>query len=345
MAVDSIEEFLEQVRKCRDWDICNIPSPDTPLVEGLNSARILLVSQAPSEVAWDARMMFGKENYTYDAFIAFFALDESCFSPLNFVWIQTGNCYPGKKEDNPKYDAIPEEHCAHKFFPLLRPLLEDFDLIIISGRIAARRWAEEFECGWNPNDSLNKIVGREFVTREVDTIVIHNPSGASSWEQKYPDPARRCKELARRKIAEVLSMTPTEAQETREEFPAPPAEPEDIVSIATAHAKAMQLFDQAMEDTEQLLQDVRGEEIARQLVRTAGSVCANLERGFAGATKNELVRLLALCKGSAVQTRGWYQRSSKFLPQQLISERVGSVDEIISILEEMVTSLGRRKRG
>jgi four helix bundle protein len=358
MAVESIEEFLEQIRKCRDWDICSIPSPDTPLVEGLNSARILLVSQAPSDVAWEARTMFGKENYTYDSFIDFFAVDESCFSSLNFVWIQTGNCYPGKHEENPKYDAIPEEHCAQKFFPMLRPLLKDFDLIIISGRNAARRWAEVFQCGWNPNDSLNKIVSRRFTTDGVSTDVIHNPSGASYFEQKYPDQARRCKELVRQKIAKVLSGITVESDEVQQQPVREETEPErtrqappspvagrEVVEISTVHARANQLFEWVMEDTDKLMQDVRGEEIAKQLVRSAGSVCANLERGLAGASKNELVRLLGLSKGSALQMKGWYKRSSKFLSPELISDRVNVVDEIISMLADFVNSLGRRKRG
>ncbi len=47
-----------------------------------------------------------------------------------------------------------------------------------------------------------------------------------------------------------------------------------------AYRRAMFLYDLAWEDCEKLVQDVRGREATRQIVRSAGSIAANIEEGF-----------------------------------------------------------------
>lgn len=47
-----------------------------------------------------------------------------------------------------------------------------------------------------------------------------------------------------------------------------------------AYPKAVFLFDLAWEDCEQLMRDLRGREVARQLIRSAGSISNNIDEGF-----------------------------------------------------------------
>jgi hypothetical protein len=47
-----------------------------------------------------------------------------------------------------------------------------------------------------------------------------------------------------------------------------------------AYPKALLLFDLMWEDSEKLLRDVRGREMVKQLVRSAGSITANMDEGF-----------------------------------------------------------------
>jgi len=46
------------------------------------------------------------------------------------------------------------------------------------------------------------------------------------------------------------------------------------------YRKALHLSDLAWEDTEKMLRDLRGAEFARQLIRSAGSIPANVEEGY-----------------------------------------------------------------
>lgn len=46
-----------------------------------------------------------------------------------------------------------------------------------------------------------------------------------------------------------------------------------------AYPQALFLYELAWFDCEQLLQDPRGRAIAEQLIRRAGSICANIEEG------------------------------------------------------------------
>jgi len=67
-----------------------------------------------------------------------------------------------------------------------------------------------------------------------------------------------------------------------------------------AYPKALLLFDLAWEDSEKLMRDVRGRAVARQLIRSAGSVSANIDEGFGrGVDRGEYVQFLRYALGSA----------------------------------------------
>ena len=53
----------------------------------------------------------------------------------------------------------------------------------------------------------------------------------------------------------------------------------DPVWKSEAYPKALLLFDLVWEDSGKLMKDVRGREIGRQLIRSAGSVSANIDEG------------------------------------------------------------------
>lgn len=110
------------------------------------------------------------------------------------------------------------------------------------------------------------------------------------------------------------------------------------------YQKSQELFDLYMEiDSEILRQDFRGREIAKQLVRSLGSVCANIEEGFGRSFGKEFIHYLRISRGSARESKGWYLRSKTLLPSDLISKRIKLIDEIIRMLVALIRSLEKFK--
>ena len=108
------------------------------------------------------------------------------------------------------------------------------------------------------------------------------------------------------------------------------------------YAKACALFGKVLEDSDRLGQDYRGREIVKQLVRSSGSIAANIEEGYGRGGRKEFIYFLNVSRGSARETRGWYERSRKFLPSAIIAERQALTDEIIGLLVTTINSLKRK---
>jgi four helix bundle protein len=116
----------------------------------------------------------------------------------------------------------------------------------------------------------------------------------------------------------------------------------DPLSKYPFYVKASCLFDSVLKDTDVPGRDYRSREIVRQLVRSSGSIPANIEEGYGRGTRNEFVYFLTVACGSARETRGWYERSRRFLPPAVIEERQAEVDEIISLLVSTIRTLKSR---
>lgn len=109
-----------------------------------------------------------------------------------------------------------------------------------------------------------------------------------------------------------------------------------------AYPKALLLFDLVWEDSEKLIRDTRGREIAKQIVRSAGSVSANIDEGFGrGIDRGEYVQFLRYALGSARETRSWYYKSRHLLTEEVVQHRMDLCSEIIALL---VTTINRRKQ-
>jgi four helix bundle protein len=110
-----------------------------------------------------------------------------------------------------------------------------------------------------------------------------------------------------------------------------------------AYVKALEFYDHVMEDTDLLMRDPRGEAIARQMIRSAGSISANFEEGYGQGTTAEFIHSLRISNGEARETKGWYRRSKRFIPKELIERRMAEADEVIALISSMIGALGKRK--
>lgn len=108
------------------------------------------------------------------------------------------------------------------------------------------------------------------------------------------------------------------------------------------YRSALFLADLAWFDSEKLVADPRGRGIAWQLVRSAGSISANIEEGYGRGYGKDYARFLRIALGSARETKGWYFRGRHALDDAVVDHRIALIDGIIKNL--VITSEQQRKR-
>lgn len=101
---------------------------------------------------------------------------------------------------------------------------------------------------------------------------------------------------------------------------------------------ALLLFDLIWHDCETLATDDLGKPIADQLIRSGGSITANMEEGFGRGYGKDYARLLRYSIGSARESRGWYYRGRKLLRPEIVEHRMQTLDKIIGSLVPIANS-------
>ncbi|HIE38953.1 MAG TPA: four helix bundle protein [Anaerolineales bacterium] len=107
------------------------------------------------------------------------------------------------------------------------------------------------------------------------------------------------------------------------------------------YPKALYLYDLAWQDCRHLMGDPRGRAVAHQLIRSVGSICANIEEGYGRGYGKEYSYFLRVSMGSARESRGWYYRARRLLPSDVLRSRLALLDEIIAMLAPNI----QRQRG
>ncbi|HEY65294.1 MAG TPA: four helix bundle protein [Caldilineae bacterium] len=107
------------------------------------------------------------------------------------------------------------------------------------------------------------------------------------------------------------------------------------------YRKALFLYDLVWSDCEHWRGDRRGHAIIEQIIRSAGSIGANIEEGFGRGFGRDNARFLKIAVGSARETQGWYWRGRKLLPQDIYEHRISLLNEIIALL---ITEINRQLR-
>ena len=103
-----------------------------------------------------------------------------------------------------------------------------------------------------------------------------------------------------------------------------------------AYPQACFLYDLVWFDCDSLTKDVRGRAIVEQLIRSAGSVCANIEEGYGRGFGRDYAHFLGYALGSARETQGWYFRAKNLLRPEVINHRLALIDEVIALLVKTI---------
>jgi four helix bundle protein len=106
------------------------------------------------------------------------------------------------------------------------------------------------------------------------------------------------------------------------------------------YRKALFFYELAWEDCEKLTRDRRGKAVAEQLIRSAGSISANIEEGHGRGYGKQRNWFFTVSIGSARESKGWYWRVRKLLSAQVLDHRLALADEVIALL---VTELNRQR--
>jgi len=105
------------------------------------------------------------------------------------------------------------------------------------------------------------------------------------------------------------------------------------------YRKALFFYDVCWRDCEKLLSHPLGEAVARQLIRSAGSISANIEEGYGrGFGGKERTYFLRVALGSARESKGWYYRAQAQLAAEVLAHRLSLISEVIALL---ITEIGR----
>jgi len=100
-----------------------------------------------------------------------------------------------------------------------------------------------------------------------------------------------------------------------------------------AYPRALYVYELVWEDCATLMRDARGRAVAEQLIRSAGSVGANIEEGYGrGVGGRDYLYFLRIAEGSARESKGWYFRARLLLGPAIVEARQTLLDEILALL-------------
>ena len=98
------------------------------------------------------------------------------------------------------------------------------------------------------------------------------------------------------------------------------------------YRKALFLYDLCWRDCETLLKHPLGWPVARQLIRSAGSISANIEEGYGRGYGKDRLYFIRIAIGSARESKGWYYRAKKLLSPEVVEHRLNLISEVIALL-------------
>ena len=110
------------------------------------------------------------------------------------------------------------------------------------------------------------------------------------------------------------------------------------------YPRTLFIYELAWEDCQYLLKDARGKTIAQQLIRSVGSISANIEEGFGRGYGNDYAYKLRVALGEAREARGWYWKSHKLIPKEVLDHRIELLSDIIAMIAPNIERQRKYKR-
>ena len=110
------------------------------------------------------------------------------------------------------------------------------------------------------------------------------------------------------------------------------------------YRKALFFYDLCWQDCEQLLKHPLGRAVGQQLIRSAGSISANIEEGYGRGYGRDRLRFLGFSLGSARESKGWYYRTRNLLKPDILTHRLSLISEVIALIVTEIQNSTARLR-
>ena len=108
------------------------------------------------------------------------------------------------------------------------------------------------------------------------------------------------------------------------------------------YRRALFFSDLVWQDCEVMLEHTLGRPIAWQLLRSAGSISANMEEGYGRGFGKDYARFLRIALGSARESRGWYYRGRRLIKPEVLKHRMNLLQTVIAGLVTMSQQQAQR---
>jgi len=172
-----LTRLLREVRACR-FCSADLPFGPRPVVQLANTARLLIVSQAPGSKVHQSGIPWS--DASGDRLRDWLQLDRSTFyDEARVAILPMGFCYPGAGKSGG--DKPPRPECAPRWHDRLLEHLPDLQLTLLIGQYAHRHYL-----GPRRNGSMTETV-KAFAAYGPQFFPLPHPSWRSViWMRKHP---------------------------------------------------------------------------------------------------------------------------------------------------------------
>jgi len=169
-------ELVKEIKSCRECRSLFGFEPN-PVVSGNQNAKILQISQAPSQNVHNTSKCFNDASGRKLRNGWYQIPDEDFYNGNNFYISAVGHCYPGKNPN--EGDRKPPKKCADKWLKQEIKLVNS-KIIVLIGHYSANYFF--------PNKDFSELI---FNNQKIDdklTIVLPHPSLLNQkWFKDHPD--------------------------------------------------------------------------------------------------------------------------------------------------------------
>jgi uracil-DNA glycosylase len=199
VADSAFSRIVAEIGACT---ICarHLPLGPRPILRGRDSARLLIISQAPGKRVYDTRLSF--DDRSGDRLRAWLAISrETFYDEARVAILGMAFCYPGR--DNKGGDLPPRPECAPRWHARLRAGLSAIELTLLVGSYAI----DYYLPGTRSRSMTDAIMRwRDFLP---ELFLLPHPSWRTTrWLRDNPWFEKEALPELRTRVADALSSPP-----------------------------------------------------------------------------------------------------------------------------------------